>query len=97
MKESPSLQQVGAMIGDATGHFFRRFHLVLYMLTVVIGVAFAIYLLSGVMTSSSDTSQHTQTLQSFDKKTITELRSFSAASEQQQTFVLPSGRTNPFE
>lgn len=97
MNNAPSIQQSLATIGTGIGFFFRRFHLILYTLTVVVGVAAAIYFLTSVVTSSTDTSQHSQQLQTLDRATIKALESFTPADEAAQEFRPLPGRINPFE
>ena len=51
MKSSISISQ----ISDGIVHFIRRFHVLIYTLTVVIGVTVAVFQLNGLITEQSPT------------------------------------------
>ena len=92
MKNSLSLDQLPKAIAS----FFKRFHIVIYTLTIVIGVAVAVFLLNGLIAKSStpDSSDASATT-SFDKETIERINNFNTSSSSNDTFTLPSGRINP--
>lgn len=73
--------------------FLWRFHVMIYVITVVGGVAFAIFMLSTLLNTSEITPQTGQT--GFDEATITAIEAFQPA-DTQNTFSLPAGRVNPF-
>ena len=92
MKSSISIGQ----ILDGMVNFIRRFHLLIYTLTVVIGVAVAVFQLNGLITEQSPAGNGGDTAaSSFDKDTIDRINNFNTANSDQDTFSLPSGRINP--
>ena len=92
MKQSLSL----GMIGPAIAHFLQRYHMVLYSLTVVIGVSVAIFLLNGLIDLSNESEPGEVSTTIFDKQTIDKLESFSSSDATSPGFNMPDGRTNPF-
>jgi len=92
MKQSPSLSQ----LGDVITHFVQRFHLVIFTLTVVIGVSVAVFLLNGLIEASNKTEPATHAMPTLDQNTIDRINSFKKASDGQDSFSLPPGRINPF-
>lgn len=92
MKSSISIGQ----ISDGIVYFIRRFHVLIYTLTVVIGVAVAVFQLNGLITEQSPTDSGGGTAaSSFDKDTIDRINNFNTASSDEDTFSLPPGRINP--
>ena len=92
MKSSISIRQ----ISDGIVNFIRRFHLLIYTLTVVIGVAVAVFQLNGLITEQSPAGNGGDTAaSSFDKDTIDRINNFNTADSDEDTFSLPSGRINP--
>lgn len=94
MKNSPDISQLGTVVG----HFFRRYHVVLFVLTVVVGVSAAIFLLNGLVTASNTMQENIspETTASFDKKTIERISGFGTPGAASQPFNLPPGRANLF-
>ena len=93
MKNSPDISQIGTL----ASRFFHRYHVILYTLTVVVGVAVAIFLLYSLLASSNpkeDTIQQQTTR--FDQKTIDQINSFRTRDTANANFSLPAGRTNLF-
>ena len=93
MKSSPSINELGGLIAK----FFRRYHVMLYVLTVVIGVSAAVFLLNSLISQSNSTeTTGTATNQAFDQATIKRIESFNTVNKNSDTFSLPPGRVNPF-
>ncbi|PID33492.1 hypothetical protein CR969_00425 [Candidatus Saccharibacteria bacterium] len=92
MKNSPSLDRIPAIIGS----FIKRYHLVIYSLTVVVGVSIAIWLLYGLVGVSTQTDHPLPKRVQFDKETIEKIESFTTPDKNTK-FTLPSGRVNPFK
>ena len=92
MKNSISLDRLPA----AAAHFFKRFHVIIYTFTIVIGVTVAVFLLNGLIAKSNtpDSSDSSATT-SFDKETIERIDNFNTSSSSNYTFTLPPGRINP--
>ena len=92
MKSSISIGQ----ISDGIVNFIRRFHVLIYTLTVVIGVTVAVFQLNGLVAEQSPAGNGGGTAaSSFDKDTIDRINNFNTANSDQDTFSLPSGRINP--
>lgn len=80
---------------DGLTHFISRFHVLIYTLTVVIGVSLALLLVVGTVSSSdTDEIQVPQAI-TFDKETIERIEQFNTAASSDDTFSVPSGRINP--
>jgi len=79
--------------------FFKRFHVVIFAVTVFGGLAIAILTLSSTLQKASDTSDlgasapglNTQ----FDQETIDKINSLHAANDNAGNIDLPAGRINP--
>ena len=73
-----------------------RFHVVLFVVTVVGGMAVVVFLLNNTITKATDTSQMMQPLpQKFDQETIDRLNQLHT-SDSQTDIQFPQGRINPF-
>ena len=92
MKNSPSVGQIGKSISK----LFAKHHILLFTLTVVIGVSVAMFLLNGLIATSKESSVQTPAGTSFDKTTIEKIEEFSTSESRQDSFSLPAGRVNPF-
>lgn len=83
----------------AIDHFFRRYHVMIFMLTAVIGVSFAVFsLYSIVMQSGNPTEDQINSAanSSFDNDTIDQLNRLLQADSNEK-YEIPEGqRTNPF-
>lgn len=93
MKNSPSITEIGTLVRK----FLQRFHVMIYTLTVLVGLAIAILLLSQVLGTASDTSAAplTTTPRQFDKKTMQQIETLNRANEGKD-IAFPRGRVNPF-
>lgn len=83
----------------AVDHFFRRYHVMVFMLTAVIGVSFAVLSLYNIILQSGNPTEeqvNAATSSSFDNDTIDKLNRLLQA-DSTQIYTLPSNqRTNPF-
>ena len=84
-------------IQSSLGHFFRRFHFIIFFIFSVGGLAVAILLLYGVVGMSDQSNGYTSDANntSFDTATIEQLRSLKESGQDTDKLDL-SGRTNPF-
>ncbi len=74
----------------------NRFHVLIFTLTVIIGVSIAIFMLYGLMSDPSEQLDISQTENiSFDQETIERIENFNTSSSTEDTFNLPPGRINP--
>lgn len=88
-------------IGTANLSFIsniRRFHMVIFFVTVVIGLSVVILLLSGIVNKTNDPSASSgnsgQT--SFDQTTIDRIKQLKSASEPSEPLNFSQGRISPF-
>ncbi len=91
MKNSPELDKLLSSISA----FLRRYHVMLYVLTVVVGVSIAILMLNGLINSSKQTDHPFPEPARFDKQTIERIEGFTTPDKNTK-FKLPPGRINPF-
>lgn len=94
MKNSPSVSQ----LGDILAGFLRSYHVIIYSLTIVIGVSIAVLLLSSLVTLSGTAGETTQKAYPIDQETIKQVdTTYQSRSESlSKPFNLESGRINPF-
>ena len=92
MKQSPSISHIGSIVSK----IFSRYHVIIFSLTVVIGVSVAIFFLNGLISLSKESEPLNVTTTTFDEETIEKIENFSPSSEAKSNFSLPPGRTNPF-
>ncbi len=94
MKNSPSVGQLGNIIASV----FRRFHVLLFVLTVVIGVAACMFFLNNLITLSAQADPLAPTTTQFDQTTIDRINGLVTADQgiSGKELVLPPGRINPF-
>lgn len=78
-------------------NIFGRYHLTIFTVVFVGGLATAVLILNLIMTQSSDISGYTSPLDSttFDQATIDRITKLKLSSDAPE-FSLPSGRTSPF-
>jgi hypothetical protein len=76
----------------------RRFHMVIFIVFVVIGLSAAILLLNGIVAKTSDptVSSETGAQASFDQTTINRIKELKAASEPSAPIDFSQGRISPF-
>lgn len=92
MKKSPSVSQLGSIILG----FISKYHVVIFSLTVVIGVSIAILSLNNLINLSNETDGALPAGVTFDKETIERINGLRLPGESQDNFSLPTGRVNPF-
>lgn len=93
MKNSPSVSQ----LGDIMANFLRSNHVILYSLTIVIGVSAAIFFLSSLVTLSGTASTTEQKSYTIDTETIKQIDDYQSRHESLGSKPeLPNGRINPF-
>jgi hypothetical protein len=78
--------------------FLQRFHVILFVIVVVGGTAIVIFILNGVIIRSSESDGYTSNTNntSFDKATMKRIEELKTRDQNDNSAVLPSGRTNPF-
>ncbi len=77
------------------GGILNRFHLLIFCLTVIIGVSIAIFMFSRLLSSSSDPDLTQAQSINFDEETIKRIENFNTSTSSEDTFSLPPGRINP--
>ncbi len=92
MKADLNIQQLSAGIS----HFFHRYHILVFVILVIGGLATATFLLSQTISEATSTVQSpTQT--GFDTETIKKIDALRGEGDASSPLTLPSGRTNPFQ
>lgn len=78
--------------------FLHRFHLVIFVIVVLGGVAASVYTLNTIIVRSSDTSDAPigSSGAGFDQATIKRIDELKTRDQSGGGLTLPSGRTNPF-
>lgn len=86
----------GASLTRSINNFLRRFHVMLFTIIVLGGLAAAIFSLYRIIDTSSqpDDSIAPSTLRNFDEPTIEAIDQLRTTDDNQ--FSLPPGRNNPF-
>ena len=79
----------------SVSHFIKRFHVLIFTTTAVIGTVIAIWLLLGVINTSSSPSEQTSTPTGFDKDTISRLEHLTGDNVDDSQLEIPEGRVNP--
>lgn len=78
----------------------RRFHVVIFVVTVFGGLAIAVFVLSSILQASSDTSTTIGGVESlspnFDQETIDKIRQLRTRQDSVSDLRLPAGRISPF-
>ncbi len=78
-------------------NIFKRFNLILFIVTIVGGLIFAVITLnSALQRTSTDTTSKQNTSNVFDQSTVVRLEKLKTSSENSVIPTLPSGRVNPF-
>lgn len=94
MKSSPSLKRLFSPIGA----FIYRFHLIIFTVAVLGGLAVLVLILNNIITHSSNpdssTTSHVST--TFDEKTANQINQLKTAQDNVTPLVIPPGRSNPF-
>ena len=91
MKSSLSVHQMKQQIV----RFLNRFHVMIYTLTVVIGVSVAIFMLNVLVSMSNTTDATPPPSIVFDQATIDSINEFHTTNSSRDEFHLPEGRINP--
>lgn len=75
--------------------FLWRFHVIIFSIVIIGGVAVSIFLFSGLL-SAGENNMPTNQRASFDKNTIKNIENFESPDSSIDNFSLPNGRSNPF-
>lgn len=84
-------------IPDILSGYLKRFHVMIYTLTVVIGVSVAMFMLNSLVfqQDTPDEPPASTTTPAFDQDTIERINNFNTSSSGDDNFSLPPGRVNP--
>lgn len=83
-------------VSRAISHFFHRFHVLVFTVFVLGGLAVATMLLYQTVQSTNQITPDA-TVQPFDQETIDKIKQYKTSDENTGELKLPAGRTNPFE
>ena len=93
MKNSSSVNELGSIIA----RFVHRHHIILYAMTIVIGVSVAVFFLNDLISLSNATDSTAPSRTRFDEATIKRIERLNIVNvEEVDDFSLPAGRVNPF-
>lgn len=90
----PSISEQLEPIIKHLSKFLWRFHVMIYSIAVIGGLSIAIFLLSGLLSVSSEPVQTSSA--TFDKKTMKIIKDFRTSTSGNDSLTLPAGRSNPF-
>jgi hypothetical protein len=77
--------------------FLHRFHVILFVVIVMGGLAISVFILNGIIIRSGDTTGITSSGNSnFDQATIKRINELQTPDQNSDTLDLSKGRTNPF-
>lgn len=88
-----------ATLKNSLGHFLRRYHLLVFTISILGGLSVCMLLLNGIIIKSGDTTGYTPTAApaSFDKDTMQRIKELHTSTDNASDDLnLSSGRTNPF-
>ena len=92
MKQSLSLKSLTTSLSN----LFKRHHIILFALTVVVGVSVAMFLLYNLINATSEEVITPMPSTIFDEETIARINKLAPSDGTQRELILPSGRINPF-
>lgn len=87
-----------AAIKTAFFRFMHRFHVVIFVIVVLGGVAGSVFVLNTIVIKSNDTSNtpSTTTSSDFNQETIKRIEELKTRDQSGASLDLSKGRTNPF-
>ena len=79
-------------------HFLNRYHVVIFVVTILGGLGAAIFLLYGTVALSSESNGYVSSAGSttFDKQTIDRVNQLKSRDQNKTSIDFGKGRTNPF-
>ena len=94
MKNNISLKSIFTSIAE----IFRHYHVTIFIVVIVSGLATSVMLLNNILQSSTNISGYSQngTSTSFDQVTIDQINQLHASNENVQTIDTSKGRISPF-
>lgn len=92
MKAEINLEQITRGIS----HFLHRFHVLIFVITILGGLAVATFMLYNVILSTAPSSTQPPPT-TFDKDTIKKVETLRDNNDTPSPLIKPEGRTNPFE
>lgn len=86
------------MVKTALARFIGRFHIIIFVITILGGLVVVILFLNNIIITSTDSSDYTPASNnaSFDQTTIDRIKQLKTRDETGDQLNLPPGRTNPF-
>lgn len=94
MKNNISIKSIVTPIAD----IFRRYHVTIFIIVIVSGLATSVMLLNNILQSSTNISGYTQnaTSTTFDQTTIDQINQLHTSADNTQTIDTSKGRISPF-
>lgn len=85
-----------AQITRGISHFLHRFHVLIFVITIIGGLSVATFMLYTVILSTAPSSTQPPPT-TFDKETIEKVETLRDNNDAPTPLIKPEGRTNPFE
>lgn len=92
MQQSLNLSQ----ITKALSHFLHRYHILIFVLTVIGGLSLATFMINQAINTAPAADPVADITGGFDKDTMAKIKSLRKAGEAPDPLTLPNGRVNPF-
>lgn len=94
MNNNISLKSIFKPIAEV----FRRYHVTIFIVVIVSGLATSVMLLNNILQSSTNISGYTQspTSATFDQTTIDQINQLHTSADNTQTIDSSKGRISPF-
>ena len=93
MKNALNLRGMSTSIS----HFFHRYHVILFVIFVIGGLATATFFLSRTLNNTATRTTADPTQSGCDSTTIKKIGTLRGANDPSTPLAMPSGRTNPFQ
>lgn len=84
-----------AQLQKKTVQFLHRYHVIIFVLTVIGGLSLATFMINQSITDTT-TDQPAATTQNFDQDTMNKIKALRKTSDEPAPLSLPDGRVNPF-
>lgn len=92
MISSVSINSIGPWFSNT----LRRYHVIIFALTIVVGISVAVFFLNNLIGRPAETIETPVANSSFDKKTIDRIQNLVSPGQQSTELYFGPGRSNPF-
>lgn len=92
MSSSLSINSFGPWLSNIV----RRYHVIIFTLTIVVGISVAVFFLNNLISRPSEVNEAPAVNSSFDKETIDRIQNLVSPGQQSTELYFGPGRSNPF-